>query len=67
MTHNHNTRAKALISGGCVIFGEINFDYRTFFLNNGVLSDLLFSQCTLRLSSLLFLPLQNMTTLYGII
>jgi hypothetical protein len=31
MTHNHNTRAKALVSGGCVISGEINFDYRTFF------------------------------------
>jgi hypothetical protein len=31
MTHNHNTRAKALVSGGCVISGEIHFDYRTFF------------------------------------
>jgi hypothetical protein len=31
MTHNHNTWAKALVSGGCVISGEINFDYRTFF------------------------------------
>ncbi len=31
MTHNQNTRAKALVSGGCVISGEINFDYRTFF------------------------------------
>jgi hypothetical protein len=40
MTHNHNTRAKALVSGGCVISGEINFDYRTFFLNNGLLSHL---------------------------
>jgi hypothetical protein len=27
-----------IVSGGCVISGEINFDYRTFFLNNGVLS-----------------------------
>ncbi len=31
MTHNHNTRAKALVSGGCVISGDINFEYRTFF------------------------------------
>jgi hypothetical protein len=38
VTHNHSTRAKALVSGGCVISGEINFDYRTFFLKNGVLS-----------------------------
>ncbi len=40
MTHNLNTWAKALISGGCVISKEINFDYRTFFLNNGILSQI---------------------------
>ncbi len=36
MTHNHNTLANALISGGCVISRKINLD--TFFLNKSVLS-----------------------------
>ena len=38
LTTKDGDMAKALVSGGCVISGEINFDYRTFFLNNGVLS-----------------------------
>jgi hypothetical protein len=38
MTHNHNNQTEAFISGGCVISEEINFEYRTFFLNIGVLS-----------------------------
>ncbi len=37
LTTKDGDMAKALVSGGCVISGEINFDYRAFFLNNGVL------------------------------
>ncbi len=30
MTHNQYTRDKVLISGGCVISGKINFEFKTF-------------------------------------
>ena len=52
MTHNHNTRAKALVSGGCVISGEINFDYRTFFSKQWCIIPLCFIFYTNRLSSM---------------
>ena len=56
MTHNHNTRAKALVSGGCVISGEINFDYRTFFskqwciipLQTSMISKIKYKACMFR-------------------
>ncbi len=48
MTHNHNTRAKALVSGGCATSKEINIQKKIIFLNNMIPFQIFLKLCQLQ-------------------